>query len=149
MVTATSGGASGSVQGTMILAGTGSIGPLSSTNALGASVLLTPTQQTGGQGTPATPFTVQVTGNAGNVADTYTLSATTPGGVTANFDQSSLAIQPGLSNFQQTLLHLTAAPGTPAGPLNFTVTATSQTNPQVVTTASGILNLVSTGASVS
>ncbi len=147
MVTATSGGASGSVQGTMILAGTGSIGPLSSTNALGASVLLTPTQQTGGQGTPAT-FTVQVT-NAGNVADTYTLSATTPGGVTASFDQSSLAIQPGLSNFQQTLLHLTAAPGTPAGPLNFTVTATSQTNPQVVTTAAGILNLVSTGVSVS
>ncbi len=147
MVTATSGGASGSVEGSMILVGTGSIGPLSSTNTLGASVLLTPTQQTGGQGTPAT-FTVQVT-NAGNVADTYTLSAATPAGVTATFDRSSLAIQPGLSNFQQTLLHLTAAPGTAAGPLNFTVTATSQANSQVQNSAAGILNLVSTGVSVS
>ena len=147
MVTATSGGASGSVEGSMILAGTGSIGPLSSTNTLGASVLLTPTQQTGGQGTPAT-FTVQVT-NAGNVADTYTLSAATPAGVTATFDRSSLTIQPGLSNFQQTQLHLTAAPGTAAGPLNFTVTATSQANSQVQNSAAGILNLVSTGVSVS
>ena len=147
MVTATSGGASGAVEGTMILVGTGSIGSLGSTNALGASVLLTPTQQTGGQGTPAT-FTVQVT-NAGNVADTYTLSATTPGGVTATFSQPTLTIQPGLGNFQQTLLQLTAAPGTPPGPLNFTVTATSQTNSQIANTASGILNVISTGVAVS
>ena len=147
MVTATSGGASGAVEGTMLLVGTGSIGSLGSTNALGASVLLTPTQQTGGQGTPAT-FTVQVT-NAGNVADTYTLSATTPGGVTATFSQPTLTIQPGLGNFQQTLLQLTAAPGTPPGPLNFTVTATSQTNSQIANTASGILNVISTGVAVS
>ena len=125
-VTATSGGSSGSVQGTLILTGQGSIGAVGSSTALGVSTLLTPTQQTGGQATAAT-FTVQIT-NAGNVADSYVLSASTPAAATATFDQTSFTIPPGLSNFQQTLVHVTAAQGIIAGAKNFTVTATSQTN---------------------
>jgi uncharacterized protein (TIGR03437 family) len=93
-------------------------------------------------------FAVQVT-NAGNVADTYTLTFAAPGGVTGTFDQTSLAVPQGLTNFRQTLLHVTAAPGVAIGPLNFTVTATSQTNAQVQSSATGTLNVVSTGVSVS
>jgi uncharacterized protein (TIGR03437 family) len=146
-VTATSGGTSGSVQGTMILAGTGSIGAVGSSNNLGVLTTLTPTQATGGQGTPAT-FTVQLT-NEGNVADTYTLSAATPAGVTATLAQSSIAVPPGLSNFRQVLVQVTAAQGTAVGPQNFTITATSQTNTQIQGAATGTLNLVSAGVSAS
>ena len=87
--------------------------------------------------------------NVGNVADTYTLSATTPTGVTATFAQSSIAVPPGLSNFRQTLVTVTAARGLPAGALNFTITATSQSNSQIQGAATGTLNLVSAGVSVS
>jgi hypothetical protein len=142
-VTATSGGTSGSVQGTMILAGTGTIGAVGSSNNLGVLTTLTPTQATGGQGTPTT-FTVQLT-NIGNASDTYTLTATTPAGVTATFDQASVTVPPGLSNFRQTLVHVTAAQGTAVGPQNFTVTATSQTNSQTQGAATGTLNVVAQG----
>jgi uncharacterized protein (TIGR03437 family) len=147
MVMATSGSTSGSVEGTMILAGTGSIGAVGSSNNLGVAVALTPTQATGGQGTPVT-FTVQLT-NVGNVADTYTLSATTPAGVTATLAQSSIAVPPELSNFRQVLVTVTAAQGTPVGPQNFTITATSQANPQILGAATGTLNLVSAGVAAS
>jgi uncharacterized membrane protein len=147
MVLATSGGTSGSVEGTMILAGAGNIGAVGSSNNLGVLTTLTPTQATGGQGTPTT-FTVQLT-NTGNVADTYTLSATTPAGVTATFPQSSLQVPPGLSNFRQTLVQVTAAQGTTVGPQNFTITATSQTNTQIQGQATGTLNVVAMGVALS
>ncbi len=146
-VTATSAGVSGSVQGTMILAGTGTIGTPGSTNTIGVLTTLTPTQVTGGQGTAAT-FTVQLT-NAGNVVDTYALTIATPAGVTATFDQTSLQVPPGLSNFRQTQVHVTAVQGTSVGAKNFTVTATSQANPQIQGPATGTLNLVSAGVGVS
>jgi Transglutaminase-like superfamily/LVIVD repeat len=145
-VTATSAGVSGSVQGTMILSGTGSIGTPGPTNTIGVLTTLTPTQVTGGQGTAAT-YTVQLT-NAGNVADTYALTIATPAGVTATFDQTTLQVPPGLSNFRQTQVHITAAQGTPVGAKNFTVTATSQANPQIQGPATGTLNLVSAGVGV-
>jgi uncharacterized protein (TIGR03437 family) len=145
-VTATAGGVSGSVQGTMILSGTGTIGTSGSSNTLGVSTALMPTQLTGGQGTAAT-FTVQLT-NVGNVADTYTLTALTPAGVSATFDQTSVPVPPGLTNFRQTLVHITAAPGTAVGPQNFTVTATSQANTQILGSATGTLNVVSAGVAV-
>ncbi len=145
-VTATSGGTSGAVQGTLILTGQGSIGAVGSSTALGVSTSLAPAQVTGGQATAAT-FTVQIT-NAGNVADTYALTFSGPAGVTATFDKTSFNIPPGLSNFQQTLVHVTAAQGLVAGAKNFTVTATSQTDNTVQGSANGTLNLVSQGVAV-
>ncbi len=146
VVTAASGGASGSVQGTVILQGTGSIGTVASSNAYGVSASLIPISAVGGQGTPA-PFTLQIT-NTGNVTDTYTLSITTPLNVTASLAQSSVQVPPGLSNFLQVLLTLTASQGTAPGPINFTVNAVSTTNASVRSSATGTLNVVSNGVSV-
>jgi uncharacterized membrane protein len=146
-VTATSGGTSGSVQGTMILTGTGTIGATGSSNTLGVQAALIPTQATGGQGTPTT-FAVQLT-NVGNVADTYTLSATTPASITATFSQPTIAVPPGLSNFRQVLVQVTAAQGTAVGSQNFTITATSQTNTQILAAATGTLNVVAMGVALS
>jgi len=107
------GGVLGSVQGTLTLQGTANIGQPTSTTALGVSIALVPTQGTAGQGTTAA-FGVQVT-NAGNTTDTYTLSATLPAGVSGVFDQTSVQVPPGLSNFRQVNLHLTPSPGTSPG----------------------------------
>jgi probable HAF family extracellular repeat protein len=144
--TATAGGASASVQGTLILQGTGTIGSLASTNALGVSVSLIPVSATGGQATP-TQVVAQLT-NTGNVTDTYTLSVTAPPGMTATLAQSSVQVPPGLTSFRQVALTLTAAPGTAPGPIGFTVNATSMTNASTTGSAAGTLNLLRNGVSV-
>src|SRR5262249_49359282 len=131
------GGVQDSVQGTLTVQGTADIGQPASTTALGVSVTLVPTQATAGQGTTVT-YGVQVT-NAGNTTDTYTLSASLPSGVSGVFDQTTIQVPPGLSNFRQVNLHLTPAPGTSAGSPPFTVTATSTTSPSVHGMATGTL----------
>jgi len=57
-------------------------------------------------------------------------------------------VPPGLSNFRQILLHLTPAQGTPPGPINFTVTATSQTSAAVQGQATGTLTVTAFGVKV-
>ncbi|HUA86493.1 MAG TPA: dockerin type I domain-containing protein [Bryobacteraceae bacterium] len=146
-VNASSAGLSGSVQATMILTGSGTIGAVTSGNTLGVSVLLTPSTNTGGQGTPAV-YTAQLT-NAGSVSDTYSLSVSAPGGFAASFGSTSITVPPGLSNFRQTTLRITPPQGASPTPVNFTVTATSQANPQISGAATGTLNVASTGVSLS
>src|SRR5262249_25621598 len=80
--------------------------------------------------------------------DTYTLSATLPAGVSGVFDQTSVQVPPGLSNFRQVNLHLTPAPGTSPGSPGFTVRAVSTTNPAVQSVATGTLTIVGNGVSV-
>src|SRR5262249_31145206 len=86
--------------------------------------------------------------NAGNIADTYALSASLPANISASFSQNSVQVAPGLGNFRQVLLTLTAAQGMPPGPFNFTVKAISMANPSVTATAMGTLNVVSNGVKV-
>src|SRR5581483_1174841 len=126
--------------------GGGGIGSIVSTNALGVSVSLTPVSNTAGQG-GTTNYTVQLT-NAGNVADTYNLTANVPAGVTATFDQPSIQVQPGLSNFRQTILHLAVTKGTPAGAPTFTVIATSSTNSSIAGQTTGTLNISAHGVTL-
>jgi uncharacterized protein (TIGR03437 family) len=146
-VTATNGGTTGSVQATLILSGTPSIGTPGSTNAYGVVETLTPSSATVGQGDTVN-YTVQLT-NAGNVTDTYTLGVTgLPSGIAARFDTPAPQVPPGLSNFRQTTLHLTAAPGTAAGSYNFTVTATSQASGSVSAQASATVIVAANGVTV-
>jgi len=146
IVTATAGGASGSVQGTLILQGSGAIGSIVSTNSYGVTVSLIPVSATGGQGTP-TQFVAQIT-NAGDVTDTYTLSVAPIANVTAGLGQTTIQVPPGLSNFRQAPLTLTATQGTASGPINFTVKAVSNTNASVTGSAAGTLNVVNNGVKV-
>jgi uncharacterized protein (TIGR03437 family) len=146
VVTATAGGTSGSVQGTLVLQGVGTIGNLVSAGALGLAVSVTPVAATGGQGT-AKEFIVRVT-NTGNVTDVYNLTSVLPAGVTGTFSQSSVTVPPGLGNFRELRLTLTAQQGTAPGAKDFTVTGTSQANNSVNGQASGTLNVVPNGVSV-
>ncbi len=140
------GGAQGSVEGTLTLQGTANIGQPVSTTARGVSVALVPAQGTAGQDTTAT-FGVQIT-NAGNTTDSYNLSASLPPGVSSVFDQTSVQVPPGLSNFRQVNLHLTPSPGTAPGSQAFTVTAVSATDSGVQGQASGTLTVAANGVSV-
>ncbi len=146
VITAAAGGTSGSVQGTLVLQGTGSIGAQVSTNALGVTTQLTPASATGGQGTPV-EYVLRVT-NAGNTPDTYNLSAALPAGVSGSFAQNSVQVPPGLGNFREVRLTLTAQQGSAPGPRNFTVTAASQTNNSVTAQSAGTLNVVANGVNV-
>ena len=151
VVTATAGGASGSVQGTLILqgsggGGSGGIGTIVSTNSYGVSVSLIPVSATGGQGTP-TQFVAQIA-NVGDVTDTYTLSVAPVANATASLSQTAVQVPPGLSNFRQVPLTLTAATGAPAGPINFAVKAVSNTSASVASSATGTLNVVNNGVRV-
>jgi uncharacterized membrane protein len=142
IVTATSATGSGSVEGSLVLQGVGTIGGQSS-----VVVALTPAQATAGQGTTAN-YVVQMT-NAGAATDTYNLSVALPPGVAGSFDNSSVQVLPGVDSFVQTGLHLTVAPGTAPTTLAFTVTATSSTTPSVSGQASGKLSVVSGGITLS
>jgi uncharacterized membrane protein len=138
-------GAQASVSGDLILAGQP---PVTDPEAHGVVVTLTPVSATAGQGTAAV-YTVQMT-NTGSADDTFTLSdAGLPAGVTALFSQTTIDVPPGVSNFRDVTLTLTPVPGTAAGADPFTVTATSTSLALIHGGASGTLNVVNNGVSVS
>jgi hypothetical protein len=93
-------------------------------------------------------YTLTLT-NVGETTDTYTLAGSFPAGVTASFSQTTIMVPPGQSNFRDIQLTLTPAPGTAIGSDSFTVTATSTTQSSVMATASGALNVLSSGVHVS
>lgn len=138
----------GTVQASFALSGPGSAGAGSdgSSTANGIATVLTPATATAGQGTTAS-FTLQVS-NTGNVADTFALSAVVPAGVTASFDRSLIAVEPGLSNSQQVHLTLAVMPGTAPSISSFTVTAVSQTISTVTSQQVGTLTISASGVSV-
>lgn len=146
VINAAAGGVSGSVQGTLVLQGSGSTGSQISTNALGVSTVLTPASATAGQATPV-DYVLRVV-NAGNTTDTYNLTAALPAGVTGTFAQNAVQVPPGLTNFREVRLTLIAQQGSAPGARNFTVTATSQANSSVTSQSAGTLNVVSNGVTV-
>jgi uncharacterized membrane protein len=146
VVSANVGGTTGSVQGTLTLAGVPVV-PAADPDAHGVVVGLSPTQAAAGQGTSAV-YTVQLT-NTGSAYDTFALTVSgLPAGVTASFAQTSVEVPPGASNFRDVTLLLTPQPGTAIGSVPFTVTATSASKPSVTGTASGTLNVLANGVRV-
>ncbi|HEY2784103.1 MAG TPA: transglutaminase domain-containing protein [Fimbriiglobus sp.] len=142
-VTATAGGASGSVQGTLTLAG---LPVLPDPDSHGIVIALTPSTATAGQGTSA-QYVVRLT-NSGSSPETFDLTASLPPGVTAVFGQSSVTVPPGAGNYRDVTLLLTPAAGTAPGNLPFSVTATSATS-SATGSATGTIAVVHYGVSVS
>ena len=107
VVTATTAGVSGSVEGELDLVGTPLL-PAADPVARGVVAVLTPTSATAGRGTAAS-YTVRVT-NTGSATDTFALStAGLPAGIYASFEQSSVDVPPGAGNFLDITLTLAAA----------------------------------------
>jgi uncharacterized membrane protein len=137
-------GATGSVNGTLTLAGQPAP---PDPEAHGIVVSLSPTQAGAGQGTP-TSYVVRVT-NAGSAVDTFTLTAAgLPSGVAATFGRTTIDVPPGASSFRDVTLTLTPRQGTAPGNILFTVTATSATKSTVSNTASGTLAVLGNGVAV-
>jgi uncharacterized repeat protein (TIGR01451 family) len=138
-------GAIGSVQGDLVLQGQPAP---PDPDSHGIVVSLTPATAMAGQGTSA-QYVVQLT-NTGSADDEFSLSTTgLPAGVTATFGQTTIAVPPGASNFHDVTLILTTAAGTKPGSIPFQVTATSTTDSSVLSRASGTLDVVAGGVSVS
>jgi uncharacterized membrane protein len=115
--------------------------------AHGIIATLTPAQASAGQGTAA-QYTVQLT-NTGSADDTFSLATSgLPAGVTAAFSQASVDVPPGISNFRDVTLTLTSGAGTPPNAYPFQVLATSTSDSSVTNSASGTLNVVAQGVSV-
>ena len=72
-------------------------------------VQLTPASATAGQGTSA-QYVVRLT-NTGSTDDTFSLATLgLPSGITASFGQTTIDVPPGVSNFRDVSLTLTAGP---------------------------------------
>jgi uncharacterized repeat protein (TIGR01451 family) len=145
-VTAAAGGTSGSVAGTLLLAGQPVLPP-SEPDARGVVATITAVQATAGQGNPAV-YTVTLT-NTGSITDTYTLTGNFPNGFTGTFSQASVSVPPGASNFRDVQLTLTPPVGATAQDYPFTVTATSTSDDTVQSQAGGTATVVAQGVQVS
>ncbi|MGD0015381.1 MAG: PKD domain-containing protein, partial [Bryobacteraceae bacterium] len=132
LITATGGGAQGSVQGQVTLTGPGAQA------IYGVSLSISPTQATVRPGTSA-DFALQI-GNLGSAPDTYALSAVVPAGITATFDTAGVPVQPGGTG--QANLRLTVAPGAPAGQAVVLVRASSTASSLVLDEKNATLDIV-------
>lgn len=112
----------------------------------GVVITLTPIQDTAGQGTGAT-YRVRII-NTGNVTETYELTGQLPVGIQGLFGEASVTEAPGLDNYREVLLTLTAPPGAAVGGQNFDVTATSTGTSGVTDQAAGTLNVSGFGVDV-
>ncbi|RLJ16827.1 hypothetical protein DJ031_15245 [bacterium endosymbiont of Escarpia laminata] len=139
---ATAGGARGLAYSRLVLEGTAVI----QAEIHGVVITLTPLQDTAGQGTGAT-YRVRII-NTGNVTETYELTGQLPVGIQGVFGEASVTVAPGLDNYREVLLTLTAPSGTAAGGQNFDVTATSTGTSGVTDQAGGTLNVSGFGVDV-
>ncbi|MBL3601376.1 MAG: outer membrane beta-barrel protein [gamma proteobacterium endosymbiont of Lamellibrachia anaximandri] len=139
---ATAGGARGLAYSRLVLEGTAVI----QAEIHGVVITLTPLQDTAGQGTSAT-YRVRII-NTGNVTETYELTGQLPVGIQGLFGETSVTVAPGLNNYREVLLTLTAPPGVAAGGQNFDVTATSTGTSGVTDQAAGTLNVSGFGVDV-
>jgi uncharacterized repeat protein (TIGR01451 family) len=146
VVTATTGGVSGSVEGTLELLGD----PLLPTDfgvAKGVFAELIPVSATAGQGTAA-KYTVRVT-NTGSTVDQFVLFATgLPAGFAATFDSGIFEVPPGASNFREFELTIVPPVGTTPGAYPFTVTAASVINVPMTGETTGSLTVLNLGVDV-
>ncbi|HWB10387.1 MAG TPA: DUF4214 domain-containing protein [Pirellulales bacterium] len=146
IVTATAGGTSGSVTGTLVLAGQPVLPP-AEPDARGVVATITPVQSTAGQSNPAV-YTVTLT-NTGSVTDTYLLTGLFPAGFSGAFSQTSITAPPGVSNFRDVQLTLTPPAGAAAQSYPFTVAATSTADATIQSQANGAATVVAQGVQVS
>ncbi|MGP8008405.1 MAG: hypothetical protein ACLP2J_15420, partial [Acidimicrobiales bacterium] len=142
-VTATAGTTTGSVAGDLVLAGS-PVEPDPDSHGIVAS--LTPASATAGQGTPAF-YTVSLV-NTGSAAETYSLTASLPPGFSDDLAQTTVTVPPGASNFLDIALTVTPAAGTAPGPVPISITAVSTSDRSASSTASGTLNVSSSGVKV-
>lgn len=139
-----SNGAEDTVGGSLTVAGV-AIMPDSQSHGVVAS--LRSNTATAGQGVPAT-FTVRVINN-GSATDTFNLTAALPAGFNAAFEQTSVVVPPGVSNFREISVQATPPLGTSATSYPVTFTATSATLPAIVGSSAGNVNVVNAGVDVS
>jgi uncharacterized membrane protein len=138
----TGGGATSEVAGEVLLQ-RGTMEPAGADPAVGVNLALTPASATAGQGTTAV-FSIQLT-NVGDDTDTFDLSVDVPAGITATLGMDSVSVPPGTSNGRYVQLELTPAPGTAAGDVPFTVTATSTGDPDTTDQVGGTLSVSAIG----
>lgn len=143
-VTLTTGGVQSAALGTLNVAGA----PLQTPElrAHGVVAELIPTQATVGRGTSAA-FVVRLT-NSGSVTERFALAANVPAGISATFEQMTVEIPPGASNFRDITLILTPQTGTALGDLAFDVVASSLSESNVSDTAAGVITVVANGVRV-
>jgi uncharacterized membrane protein len=156
-------GATGTVQGTLVLAGTPAVQP--DPEAHGVVIQIDPTQATAGQGTPARhlvqvddngtlvdtyplAYTLRVT-NTGSATDTFSVMVNNlPAGVTAVLERATLEVPPGASNFREITLIVTPAIGTAPGTFTLDVTATSASVASITDSTQATLNVLPQGVDV-
>jgi uncharacterized repeat protein (TIGR01451 family) len=146
IVTATTDGVDGSVEGSLTLAGD----PLLAADfgvAKGVFVELIPTSATAGQGTSAT-YKVRVT-NTGSATDQFVLFATgLPVGFTILFDSGIFEVPPGAGNFREFSCTITPPVGATPGNISFEVFAASVTDVSITGAADGLLTVLDLGVDV-
>jgi hypothetical protein len=113
-------------------------------NAYGVAATLTPTQATAGQGASA-QYTVQITNTGSEVGTFFYVVNGLPSGIVATLNRFGVDVPPGVSNFRDQPLTLTAQPGTAPGTYPFTVAIQGPAS----TTINGTLTVVASGVSVS
>ena len=137
-------GAMDSVSGDLVLQGKP---VLPDSNSHGVVAAISPTQAIAGQATSAS-YVIQLT-NTGIADDSFGLSVSgLPAGISASFNEPTLDVPPGVSNFRDVILTLTPPVGTVPGDFPFAVTATSTTNSKVTASAPALLTVVANGVNV-
>jgi uncharacterized membrane protein len=135
-------GASGSVQGELVLDGVPVV-PVADPDAHGVVLALIPGQATAGTGTTAS-YVVRVV-NTGSATELFTLSTSLPPGVNGLLGQTTVEVPSGASNFRDITLSLTPQAGASLGANGFTVTAAAGSTSD---SADGTLTVVANGVDV-
>lgn len=121
--------------------------PNARADSQGVVVLLTPSSATAGVGTVAT-YMARVT-NVGSLLDDYVLFVTgLPAGFQTTFGAGIFSVPPGVSNYRDVQLTITAPLGTFARNFPFTIVAASVTDVSVTGQTDGILTVLPFGVSV-
>ena len=145
-VTASVLGTNGSVQGALILQGSPTL-PAADAQAHGVVAQFLPAQVTAGEGMPAI-LTLRVT-NTGSASEDFTLVLNAPGGFGTTLGQMQVTVPPGADNFVDLPITVTPPINTTPNTYVLMATATSVTKPDVSSSASANVNVVSSGVSVS
>ena len=126
----------------------GSAAPQPDSTAHGVVVSITPAQATAGQGMSAT-YTARVT-NTGSASDFFTLAlAGLPEGLSGRFSDSFVQVPPGAGNFRDVSFSVYASQGFAPGPYQFTVRATSESDPAITGSVGATVTVAAFGVFLS
>lgn len=146
VVNATKDGVTGSVQAMLTLAGLPVLPP-AALAARGVFLDLTPLQGTAGQGTSAT-YVLRVT-NTGSQTDAFDLAAFgLPSQFGISFQQTTVTVPPGVSNFRDVLVTITSPVGTVPGDYPFSLTAISTTDGTITDDVEATLDVLGLGVDI-